>query len=261
MALRDGDGIRLVGEGVAEPEGAGVGHLLLGLEAGQDGVVAGDGVDAPFLERDQAVGAGGDRVDLGGGYLLTDVGDGGRTLGRTDRAPGQVGEGVNRRVDRDEHVLVRLVVDGREVHFLPPVAGRGEQAGHHVDLAAGDRVDTLRGRERGEREVTVIVAEDGRGDRLEQVDVEPLDVTALRVAKPPIERALVDPDLEHAVLQDVVHRARHGHCSRHRQRLVGPEAPSGVGTGDGSARGGRGGRRRGRSPQRADRGPQRAVRR
>ena len=60
--LRHRDRVRLVLQWL--PEEARVVLLLLGLEAGEDGVVARDRVDLTVLERHQAVGAGVDGVDL-----------------------------------------------------------------------------------------------------------------------------------------------------------------------------------------------------
>ncbi len=60
----------------------------------------------------------------------------------------------------DQHVLVRVVVHGREVDLLPPVARRGEEAGHHVDLAVLHRGDALAVVSVLNSRCVVVVAED-----------------------------------------------------------------------------------------------------
>ena len=241
------------------PRRARVGLLLLGLEALEDGVVARDGVDLTVLERHQAVGAGVDRVDLRRRDPLLDLRDRRGTAGRADRLPREGGHAVHRGTDGNEHVLVGLVVDGREVDVVPPVARRGEEAGHHVDLARLHRLDPLGRGQRLELQVHVVgvAAEDGQRDLTQDVDVEARDGPVARVAVAPVQRALVDA--HHELLAFPV---PDGIDRRGGQGGVGREALAGVARrGRRSGRGRRRRRRGGGIGQRAERPGDRAVRR
>lgn len=111
--------------------------------------------------------------------------------------PGDVGG------HRGEHLLAGLEVGRGERDLLEALAVDRHGAHDHVDLAVLDRGDALAGRNRPELD-GVRVAQDVLGDRVDQIDVEALQVAAglrvVRVAVAPVVAVLVDADDQSPVL-------------------------------------------------------------
>jgi len=156
------------------------GVRVLGGQAGQDGVVAGDRVDLALLEEHQAAGMRvGAHVDQAGERLQ--LVQAGGPVGGTDLLALEVLHLLNRRSLGDQDFLAGLVVLAGEVDLLPPGAGDGHRPSDDVDTSVGQGGDSLRRRDDPELDL-VGVAEDGLRDSLEHLDVEALDLAVEWVA-------------------------------------------------------------------------------
>src|SRR5438874_9015018 len=123
VALGDPDAVGLLGELLTDDLDV---RILLG-EAGQDDVVGADGVGAPLLHGEQAVGVLVGLDDAGLGLELGDVLLARGALGRADPLAGRVLDALDRAVLGRQHLLARLIVDIREVDLVEPLLGDGHR--------------------------------------------------------------------------------------------------------------------------------------
>src|SRR3954449_3262 len=176
VALLDARAVGLLRELIAhELQG-----LVLDDHPGQDHVVGGHGIDRAVLHELQALAVGVHELELGLRRLLLEVGLIGRAERRADVLAREILHARDRGVARHEHAPARDEVRIRELDLLHPLLvdrhRREDQVRRPVlqerDPVVGDRLDELR------------LDAELRRDGLAHLDVEALDLAALRILDP-----------------------------------------------------------------------------